>query len=257
MKSFSLALTLAFATIAVGRGADAQVFQGIALEDSSRRPVPRYPVALTRLLPTVAAIVSHTKTDRQGLFQLSGRMPGVYRLEFGDSLTGITYGPVDTVGVDTVLMRQFAIRFPRRTPRGALPEYQVDEPVVQAPNGAAPRYPREALERGMCGEVLVRFIVDTLGRADLGAIHIVRSTDSLFSAAVREGLQRMRYVPALLHGRPVEQLVVQPFAFTIAPPEMPRPWDGAREMLPKDPFRATQEILGKPALSHPSCTSPR
>jgi protein TonB len=63
--------------------------------------------------------------------------------------------------------------------------------------------------------VIVSFVVDTAGRADVRSLTILKSTHELFAAAVRAALPGMRFIPAEAGGKKVRQLVLLPFAFTI------------------------------------------
>ena len=228
---------LALALLALGLIADAagaQVsFLGAVLEDSSRTPVKRFPVALVRFLPRGESVVARDQTDHRGLFQLFTNKPGVYQLEFGDTLIGITYGPVDTVTADTVLVRQYAIQLPPDLPTRVLLEFHVDEPVTQISSSI--RYPDDLRQRGVCGEVLASFVVDTLGRAEMETFRVIKSTDPLFSDAVRRGVAQSRFKPARLRGRTVRQLVQQPFAFKIAEPIALSSLYPRRDSLPQEP----------------------
>lgn len=217
-------------------------FQGVVLEDSSRVPVRRYPVALVRFLPRGEAVVARAKTDARGLFQLMTDKAGVYQLEFGDTLIGITYGPVDTVSADSTLLRHYVIRPPPDLSSRVLLEYHVEEPVTQL--GARIWYPDDLRQRGVCGEVLASFVVDTLGRAEMATFRVLQSTDSLFSRAVRDGVANSRYKPARLHSRAVRQLVEQPFAFSMAEP---------RDISPVFPKR--DSLTAEPYVPHPTCWS--
>lgn len=92
---------------------------------------------------------------------------------------------------------------------------QVDEAVVAAPGSAGPRYPEMLRAAGVQGEVVVTFVVDTTGRVDPSSLVILRETDEMFGAAVRNAIPAMRFVPAKADGRKVKQQVQQPFVFTI------------------------------------------
>jgi protein TonB len=94
-------------------------------------------------------------------------------------------------------------------------EYQVEKPVMAVPGSPAPRYPDILKSAGVEGEVVVAFVVDTTGRADIGSLKILKSTHELFAAAVRTALPQMRFLPAEVGGKKVKQLVQQPFAFNI------------------------------------------
>jgi hypothetical protein len=71
-------------------------------------------------------------------------------------------------------------------------EFQVEQPVVQAPGSRGPRYPTILRQAGVEGEVLAQFIVDTLGHAQVGTLKILRTSHDLFGAAVKEALPTMQ-----------------------------------------------------------------
>jgi protein TonB len=94
-------------------------------------------------------------------------------------------------------------------------EFQVEKPVVQAPNSATPRYPDILRQAGVEGEVMAQFVVDTTGRADPSTFKVLKSSHDLFANAVKQALPNMRFIPAEVGGRKVKQLVQQPFGFAI------------------------------------------
>jgi protein TonB len=67
------------------------------------------------------------------------------------------------------------------------------------------------------GDVLVQFVVDTLGRVDSTTFHVLKSTHDLFTLAVKDVVFRYRFRPAELGGRSVKQLVQMPFDFRTPP----------------------------------------
>jgi TonB family protein len=93
-------------------------------------------------------------------------------------------------------------------------EFQVEKPVAFV-RGGAPRYPDVLRKAGVAGEVLAQFVVGPDGRADVGSFKVLESSDELFSNVVRSALPQMRFSPALVGGKPVRQLVTQPFRFSI------------------------------------------
>jgi TonB family protein len=106
-------------------------------------------------------------------------------------------------------------------------------PAVQTQNSASPRYPDILRSAGVEGEVLVAFVVDTMGLADPRTLKVLQSTHELFAIAVRNALPNMRFVPpALRDGTKVKQLVEQQFIFDVAgsnasvthPPPVPAGW---------------------------------
>lgn len=78
-----------------------------------------------------------------------------------------------------------------------------------------PRYPEALRRAGVEGEVVVKFLVDTMGRVDMRTVEILRSTHEAFTAAVRETLARLRFSPAIASERKTNALAVMPFRFTL------------------------------------------
>lgn len=100
-------------------------------------------------------------------------------------------------------------------PDQPLMEFQVEKPVMQAPGSAAPRYPDILKSAGVEGEVIAQFVVDTLGRAEIGTFKVLKASHDLFASAVKNALPNMRFIPAEVGNRKVKQLVQQPFVFGI------------------------------------------
>ncbi len=95
-------------------------------------------------------------------------------------------------------------------------EFQVEKPAAQIPGGPQPRYPDILRSGGVEGEVLAQFVVDTDGRAEMNTFKVLKSSHDLFTAAIRNVLPQMRFIPAEVGGRKVKQLVQQPFVFNLA-----------------------------------------
>jgi periplasmic protein TonB len=98
---------------------------------------------------------------------------------------------------------------------GAMLPDQVDKPAAALPGAATPAYPEILKTSGVEGEALVRFVVDTLGRAEVGSFQVLEASHDAFGAAVRAALPRMRFLPAEAGGRKVRMLVQQRFAFAL------------------------------------------
>jgi len=64
------------------------------------------------------------------------------------------------------------------------------------------------------GLVLAEFVVDAQGHVEDDTFGVISSTHPLFSAAVRGAINGAVFMPALRAGKPVRQLVHQPFEFT-------------------------------------------
>jgi hypothetical protein len=94
---------------------------------------------------------------------------------------------------------------------------QVDVPA--APDSAQPvrpLYPDSLLRAGVDGRVLVEFVVDTTGEADMETFGEVLSTHALFTVAARRAVAYAHFTPALLDGKRVRQVVQLPIVF-VAP----------------------------------------
>ena len=95
-------------------------------------------------------------------------------------------------------------------------EFQVEKPVAVAGNAPQPQYPDMLRSGGIEGEVLAQFVVDTSGRAEMSTFKVLKTTNDLFSVAVKNVLPRYRFIPAEAGGRKVKQVVQQPFQFSLA-----------------------------------------
>jgi outer membrane biosynthesis protein TonB len=94
-------------------------------------------------------------------------------------------------------------------------EFQVTTQVTPLPANPNPRYPDSLRVAGFEGEVLMQFVFDTLGLADMSTVKVLRSSHPLFTYAVWDVLPRVRFVPAELNGKKVRQLVQMPFQFSM------------------------------------------
>ncbi len=92
---------------------------------------------------------------------------------------------------------------------------QVDRAAAAVSGTASPLYPEMLKSAGVEGEALVQFVVDTLGRAELGSFRVLTSSHDAFGASVRVSLPRMRFLPAETGGRKVRMVVQQRFAFAL------------------------------------------
>jgi TonB family protein len=92
---------------------------------------------------------------------------------------------------------------------------QVEKPAALDPSKPLLiPYPPSLFASHTRGTVVAEFIVDVDGRVEPGTLGIVSSTHPLFADAVRRTVTGANFVPALRDGKPVRQLVHQPFEFT-------------------------------------------
>jgi protein TonB len=94
-------------------------------------------------------------------------------------------------------------------------EFQVEKPVSQIPGTGVPRYPDALRSSGVEGEVQAQFVVDEDGKAEVNTFKVLKTTNDLFSNAVRAALPQMRFYAAEVGGHKVKQLVQQSFQFKL------------------------------------------
>ena len=96
---------------------------------------------------------------------------------------------------------------------------QVDRPATLDTRRAVDvAYPAALLAAGRGGSVVAEFVVDSKGDVEAGTVGIVSSTDPELSDAVRDAVAQANFRPALVGGKPVRQIVQQPFTFPPRPP---------------------------------------
>jgi protein TonB len=94
-------------------------------------------------------------------------------------------------------------------------EFQVEKPAEMLSDSPKPRYPSVLESSGIAGEVQAQFVVNSSGKADMDQFKVLKSTNELFTQAVKSVLPRMRFSPAMIGGKPVNQLVQQSFQFAV------------------------------------------
>jgi protein TonB len=119
---------------------------------------------------------------------------------------GVPGGRAD--GVRAAALRQIE-------PGRAYDRMHVDKPAVQLTGVGTPAYPDLMRSAGVEGEVLVSFVIDTAGRAEVNTLQVLKSTHRQFTDAVRDALPSMRFLPAEVAGAKVRQIVQLPFQFTL------------------------------------------
>ena len=75
-------------------------------------------------------------------------------------------------------------------------------------------YPPSLFAAHTRGTVVAEFVVDAEGQVEKGTFGIVASTHPLFADAVRTAVLGATFRPAIRQGKPVRQLVHQPFEFS-------------------------------------------
>jgi protein TonB len=91
----------------------------------------------------------------------------------------------------------------------------VEKPALPKENNPKPRYPSMLESARVAGTVLVQFVVDTSGRAEMSTFKVLKSDNDLFTEAVKNVLPQMRFYPAEVGGHHVQQFVQWPFEFKV------------------------------------------
>lgn len=94
-------------------------------------------------------------------------------------------------------------------------EFQVEKPAEMLQDSPKPKYPSVLESSGIAGEVQAQFVVMSSGKADMDQFKVLKSSNELFTQAVKNVLPRMRFSPAMIGGKPVNQLVQQSFQFAV------------------------------------------
>ena len=210
---------------------DAQMVEaGIARDAKLKTPLECLHVAL---VDSGGRAVAHTVTDSAGQFLLEAPRPGVYRVQFLAYRWEPLMGPLDTLTEGMTKQRAFPIAFTNMlvpdSSYGSSPNTSAGREVRERyrnmeallrdgesdstwrsrrsiPSDIGIRYPDRLRAAGVDGTVLARFIVDSTGRARSNSWVTIQATHADFADAVRGSLDRARWTPAKLAGRPVCEL---------------------------------------------------
>lgn len=98
----------------------------------------------------------------------------------------------------------------------ALESFAVDVEVAPKNGNPQPRYPEPLRQQRLEGTVQMEFVVGTDGKVEMNTVRVLKSEHDLFVTAVKQALERSRFTPAQVGGKPVRQLVRQEFVFSLA-----------------------------------------
>ena len=198
--------------LGICQSAAAQTLAGRVLDRATRLPLGLVDV---RLLPDTggsAPVLARTTTDSSGIFYLDAPAPGAYRIAF-EATKGYEFlAPVRFASKEEVLQHEFLLEI---TTSRTYFEFEVEKQVKGVPGNRPPRYPDRMRNARVEGEVLIQFVVDSLGVPDMNSVKVLRSTYPDFTMAVRTALPEFRFYPAQIAGRPVRQRVQMPFEFCL------------------------------------------
>lgn len=217
MRRFAIILLITSAVLlASSRRTAAQMIGGEVVETLTKQPLRGYHVRLFYRSEADSALACDSATtDERGLFQMGGRGPGRYRLEFGPSHSRLeTSAEVTALTADTAIAARFTVPLLELGGAEAFSEREVQQ-VAHERTVVPLRYPKDMLSYRLTGKVVVRFIVDPSGRVRTGSEQVLSSTNPSFTRAILEALRTMTFDPARVGGIAVPQVVEMPFTFSI------------------------------------------
>ncbi len=206
---------VAVALTTIGASAKGQSIAGIVRDRHSGVPLAHIAVALRADSAPAngrSRRAREAQTDSAGIFELDRLPAGRYQLELSRGKTILAVAGPYTVAPDSEIQRVFAVEMP---PPDVFFEDEVDLKAQLVTSTPAPRYPTELRAKMIEGDVIVQYVVDTLGGVDSTTIRTVYASDPLFDDAVRAVLPRFHFLPAEKQGRKVKALIQQPFGFAL------------------------------------------
>jgi TonB family protein len=89
------------------------------------------------------------------------------------------------------------------------------KPAAARPDNRPPFYPEDERRVNHQGTVLLSFYISADGKAEVSTVEVLHATTRGFLNAVLLSLPNFVFFPAELDGKPVRQLVVMPFQFSL------------------------------------------
>ena len=222
--------------MSISSSAACQLVMGRVRNKQGGAPLRQIEVDLVRDTTAVSEPFARATTDSGGVFYLDAPKAGTYRLAFVLNTKTMLSEALTIEGAD--VQREFVVDVGEEQPTYF--EFQVEKPVRALPGQPHPRYPESMQSSGIQGEVLVQFVVDTLGHADMSTFKVLRSNAAEFTNAVRGTLPQIDFSPAELNHRKVRQRVQMPFVFCFpgGSPRAMRPDTGKYWWVPKVDIRS-------------------
>ena len=192
LRLVSLACSLVLCA-AAPLGAGAQTLGGQVVELDTRKPVAGAAVALVN---DSALVVASTTASPDGAFYLDAPAPGTYRVVLfvgGGSFVS------PSVQLDSGKTREQLFSVPNVPDsfKSALFARDVTTPATPVPTSTGPVYPPGLAEAGVRAVISTMFVVSEVGQPDLATLRVLNTTpNERFVDAIREALQRTRFVPA-------------------------------------------------------------
>ena len=89
----------------------------------------------------------------------------------------------------------------------------VQSPKLLLSPDVIPEYPDHLRRKGVQGRVIAAAVVGPSGRVEKGSVKVSVTPDSDFIPPVERYLERLRFTPGQLNGRPIRVCVVMPIDF--------------------------------------------
>jgi TonB family protein len=213
-RRLHLALEIDCDARVLASGADSLSYSRLLLLIAQRRgAIP--------LAPTLAAHASHLE---RRIIAMQTRLVPPRKVHLAAAATALVVGlagACSSAAPDAPSARPSTARLARPSrpvvldANAPMYEFQVEQQARPVTGTGSPHYPDAMRRAKRQGEVLAQFVVDEHGAVDMSTFKANVSSDSAFTNAVRSALPTMRFHPALVGGKPVKQLVQQPFTFTL------------------------------------------
>jgi len=215
IRSVVRTTTFASLTIVLGstRGAGAQTLGGQVVQLDTKKPLGGAAVAL---VDDSARVVASTSASSEGAFYLDAPAAGTYRLVVLVA-GGSFVSPGVQLDAGKTVEKYFSVPDVPATFAAALFARDVTKPATPVPGNRGPVYPAGLAEAGVRAMISTMFVVSEVGQPDLATFRVLNpEPDQRFVDAIREALQRTRFVPARKNDDWVPQVVQYTFDFGLA-----------------------------------------
>jgi hypothetical protein len=207
LRLASLACSL---VLCAGTAAGAQTLGGQVVELDTRKPVPGVAVALVN---DSALVVASTTASPDGAFYLDAPTAGTYRVVLFVS-GGSFVSPSVQLDAGQTREQLFSVPNVPDSFKSALFARDVTTPAAPVPTSSGPIYPPGLAEAGVRAVISTMFVVSELGQPDLATLRVLNTApNERFVDAIRESLQRTRFVPAKKDDDWVPQVVQYTYDF--------------------------------------------
>jgi hypothetical protein len=230
------------------RRAGAQTLGGQLVQLDTKKPLGGAAVAL---VDDSARVVASTSASAEGAFYLDAPGAGIYRLVVLVS-GGSFVSPDVQLDAGRTVEKYFSVPDVPSTFAAALFERDVTKPATAVPGNRVPVYPAGLAEVGVRAMISTMFVVSEVGQPDVATFRVLNTApDERFVDAIRESLERTRFVPAKKNDEWVAQVVQYTYDFGLpGDPErgdvVIRPAMVAEAHAPAKPQRAPVDAKAPP-----------